>query len=585
MEIFLDRFLGIQSFSPEAKSFIMQATLYNIFFNFLIMSVNTFFVFYALTIISYQGVAELIGIQFIIAAIFNIPTGALSDKFGERWVFVISSVLFGLSSILLIESTSFLSLVLCFSLLSIADSSKSGSFISWFSNNYKYQVKEDSTFQVFPEILGKYGMLNMISISLSFSIGAIVISILTLKYAFYLQGISIIIFGYFLYFHYKNHPMLEHVKRKKNKGALQILYNGFKFTLNDKSFRFLLLGIIITGGVLQFWFKFLSFTMYDIFGKSDAWIGNLRTGEFLIGSLLTGFAGVVAGKVINVKKWLSITYIFAYSIFFWGFYILLSIIGIPQYFSISGVFYYLLTYSISALPFYVQTTLQYRFFIDLIPDENRNSINSIIPTFNLLFGGIITFLGAILISKFSLTDVFLIVGFIGLLGGLISFYSVKRYKPTINTQKTLGKYIFYSPFLGSNIINIKNIVDYSKLADTTESHDIIKNIGNTLIEIAFNDFSISETEQQLLNVILSDIQAYVVFLDSLKGNTNFDKEEIIQFVEDYKKKIYLNAMQIAIKDNIIGPEEMQILFLLQQIMEKWTIFDIKVILKKCGKKF
>ncbi len=51
------------------------------------MSVNTFFVIYALSLVSYREVGIIIAFQFVISAIVNIPTGALSDKIGERWVF------------------------------------------------------------------------------------------------------------------------------------------------------------------------------------------------------------------------------------------------------------------------------------------------------------------------------------------------------------------------------------------------------------------------------------------------------------------------------------------------------------------
>lgn len=185
----VNSFFNLKNFSPESREFITKSTTINIIFNFLIMSVNTFFVIYALSLVSFREVGIIIAFQFVISAIVNIPTGALSDKIGERWVFFFSAIIFAFSSITLVLAKNFLELLISFSLVSVADASKSGGFISWFSNNYKYRVKEDSTYQLFSEIMGKYGMLNMIGISLSFSIGALMVSLFKLQVVFYFQAL------------------------------------------------------------------------------------------------------------------------------------------------------------------------------------------------------------------------------------------------------------------------------------------------------------------------------------------------------------------------------------------------------------
>lgn len=575
-------FFNLKNFSPESKEFIIRSTTINIIFNFLIMSVNTFFVLYALTLVSYREVGIIIAFQFVISAIVNIPTGALSDKIGERWVFFFSAIIFSLSSITLALAKNFVELIISFSLVSVADASKSGGFISWFSNNYKYRVKEDSTYQLFSEIMGKYGMLNMIGISLSFSIGALMVSIITLQDAFYFQAFLIGIFSFFLLKHYVNHPKLE--LTRKSKGTLTNLVEGFKFTLTDKTLRIFLIGIIITGGALNFWFKFLSFAMYDLFGKTDTWIGNLRMGEFLLGALLTGIAGFITGKILNVKKWLSISYLMAYSVLFWGFFLLLLFYGIPEYFSTTAIGLYLLTYALCTFPFYFQSVLQYRFFIDLIPDQNRNSISSIIPTLNMIFGAIFSIIGGIMLENYAIQYVFLFLGFVGLLGGIIVVIALFNYKGTPKGL-TKGKFIFYSPFLGNHIVNVKTIINYSKISETTESREFIQQISEILTEEAMKDQLITEDEQNLLKTITTDVQAYIVFIDSLKVSSTFSKEDIIQAVKDYKNKIYTNGYEMAKKTDGISEDEMNILLKLTEILHSWTIFDENIILKKYYNKY
>jgi hypothetical protein len=301
--------------------------------------------------------------------------------------------------------------------------------------------------------------------------------------------------------------------------------------------------------------------------------------------MLTGIAGLIAGKIINVKKWLSSSYLLAYSVLFWGFFLLLVFYGIPEVFSLTAIGAYLITYMICTFPFYFQSTLQYRFFIDLIPDENRNSINSIIPTFNMIFGAIFSIIGGILLQDFTIDIVFLFLGFIGLFGGIIVVISLKNYKVSSDKKTTFGKFIFYSPFLGNHILNTKTIINYSKLAEVTESNNFLQQISEILTQTALEDEQISEDEQILLNTILSDIQAYIIFIDNIKVSNSFSKVDIIEFVQDYKKKIYTNSYEMALKSNGISDDEMKLLLKLNEILYTWTIFDEKVILKKYYKKY
>ena len=158
--------------------------------------------------------------------------------------------------------------------------------------------------------------------------------------------------------------------------------------------------------------------------------------------------------------------------------------------------------------------------------------------------------------------------------------SLINYKTISDKNSTKGKFIFYSPFLGNHIVNIKTIVNYSKLSETTESHNFIQQISEILTETAMSDNLITEDEQELLKTIITDVQAYIVFIDDLKVSRNFSKNDIINTVIDYKKKIYTNGFEMAKKIAGVSEDEMNILLKLSEILNNWTIFDEKIILKK-----
>jgi len=553
------------------------------------MSVNTFFILYALDYVTFQELGLLIALQFLLGAFFNIPTGSLADWAGERWVFMLSSILFGLSSILLMLSKDFYSLVIVFVIFSIADAGKTGAFMSWFSNNYKHYVKEDQSFQVFSNIIGKYGMLNMIAISLSFSIGALLIAEINLEFVFFAQGILMILFSFVLLIHYKNHPELENSKGKTS--YLTTLVEGIKFTFKDKTMRWLLLGIVITGSIISLWFKLLSYSMYELFGKTDVWIGNIRSGEFLLGALMTGIAGLIASKIINtkLKKYLSFSYLTSHIVLFWGFFLLLLLYKIPDEFHINNVIYYLITYSFATILFYFLSVIQHRFFLDLLPDKSRASINSIIPTFIMVVGAIMTIIGSTIVEQYSLETVFFVLGLIGLLGGIISFGAIVGYKPKVIRNTTGGKFLFVSPFMGHHLVDSRHLFHISEIAYKTESSAIIKQITEELTSVAIKDKMITEEEETIMNVIIADLQAYIVFIDKAqyhlettdqKRKQSFSKEEVLELIINYKKKIYENAFNMALKDEGMSEDEMNILFKLKDILDKWTIFDEKIMMKK-----
>ena len=106
-----------------------------------------------------------------------------------------------------------------------------------------------------------------------------------------------------------------------------------------------------------------------------------------------------------------------------------------------------------------------------------------------------------------------------------------------------------------------------------------------LTSVALQDAQLSEDEQELLKTITTDIQGYFVFIDNLKLNRSFSKTEVKEAVKDYKKKIYTNAFEMSKKVNGVSEEELNILLKLQEILNSWTLFDEKIILKKYYAKY
>lgn len=72
--------------------------------------------------------------------------------------------------------------------------------------------------------------------------------------------------------------------------------------------------------------------------------------------------------------------------------------------------------------------LRQRFFLDLIPDKNRNSIYSLIPTLLLIVSAPVAVIGAWLIENLGVSLTAFILGSIGASSVFFYYFSLKSYR-------------------------------------------------------------------------------------------------------------------------------------------------------------
>ena len=90
------KLLGISSLNQYAQKFILRAIRVVFLYTFIINITNTFIVLSALDHVSLGQFGVLIGVQFLVQAILDYPTGALGDWIGQRWVLFISTLFYSI---------------------------------------------------------------------------------------------------------------------------------------------------------------------------------------------------------------------------------------------------------------------------------------------------------------------------------------------------------------------------------------------------------------------------------------------------------------------------------------------------------
>ena len=176
------------------------------------------------------------------------------------------------------------------------------------------------------------------------------------------------------------------------------------------------------------WAEMMLFPVYYGYTGSDGGVGILRFIVLAMGAILVIYSAKVAVK-LDIKRipWLRFL---DTAIFFWGIAVLTAWFPIDNnIFTPVAILLLLILYSSVFFIHNIAMILQQRFFLDLIPDRNRNSIYSLIPTLLLLVGAPVALIGGLLINNSGMSTTSLIIGSVGAIS-VIFFYLSLRVMPS-----------------------------------------------------------------------------------------------------------------------------------------------------------
>jgi MFS family permease len=392
------------------------------------MFTDTFFILYALQYVTLAELGYLTAIRFFVQAITDYPTGAVGDWIGQKWGLATASFFFALGYLALSQATSFNTLLIAFILLALASGQQSGAFISWFDNNYKhYSMDEDADRRIYSQLFGKFMMIFQITSAVAFIFGGIVVNFFGRAEVFLFQGVFFIFLIIILFIFIVDHPNLIRSK-PEFKAYFNLLGEGLTSTWNNRTLRLLVFGIVISGSVMTIWGTFILFPMYEWYSKTDDLTAILRSTIFIIGAIITGFMGVLSKKIYNTQKWLALTILISDIFFFWGMFFMFNVNPAPNEFSMLPFVFVIFTFTVLTIPMTIQGILAQRFMLDIIPDKNRNSVYSLIPTLVVFASIITTALGGQIVSDLGEKNVLIGLGLIGLFGASISAWAVLKHK-------------------------------------------------------------------------------------------------------------------------------------------------------------
>ncbi|MHA2363568.1 MAG: MFS transporter [Candidatus Hodarchaeales archaeon] len=432
-------FLGIKEVSKEGKSFIIKAFfLYN-GYNFLFWLVCTFLILHVLDYVSFLELGFLIAFSFFIQAITDYPTGVLSDWLGQRFIMCISAFLLGLSYIFFALFTEFFGFFLAYGLLALAEGQRSGTFRTWFDNNYKLFITENFNRHLYIIYQSKLRIILQLTTVISFIIGGILISSIGRSWALLIQGFLLCLYSGLFYFLMTDHPSLKRNQQYSLKIYKSIFVKGLSSTWKNSNLRWVIFGVVLSSGGMAIWSRLLLFPLYESYGKSDDWVGIIRACIYSIG--IFSFLLVARSLKNNKNTWniLALTSFLSDIFLYLGILLMLVWNPIPSFFSPIAIFGLLFTFGLIQIPRVYFDMILPRYYLESIPDSQRNSVYSLIPTLILIVSTITVSIAGIMLEYFGLEIMLLILAGNAIIAGLIKAKGILSFSKNLTMLVQIEK--------------------------------------------------------------------------------------------------------------------------------------------------
>ena len=556
------RALRIEDLHPEAKQFISRATSLMLVYSFAVMLTNTFLILHALEFVTLTELSLILSVQFLIQAIASYPSGAIGDWIGQRWVLFAAALSYGVGFVVLSQSFDFLTVMISFIFVAIAQSQEAGTYIAWFDTNYKLYTTEDKDRRTYSQFYGKFTMFREILTALSFILGGILLTFIGRQLMFIIQGMLLILVSIMLLRFIRDHKDL-----KRDKMSVRVYFRylrgGISTVAKNKTLRLMVIGLMISGAGWAIWGGLILFPFYAGYAVTDAGTAILRSSIFILGALCIGAAGVVSKRIGKLQKWLALAILITDVLFFLGIYTMLLFNPVPPTFVLMSFVFVILTFTIAFGPRYVADVLRPRFYLDVIPDENRNAVYSLIPTLIMIVSIFALPLGGVLIEILGQETTILILALNGLVGSSLTALAIYRHK--VEKKISAEAIELCCPIFPSKMLDTQAIVPIS-LPCCWSFDPVTEYVWNQLRETALTDKVISTEEGNLIDRIVLDVRAYGEVLELALKDGKIDEEEQ-QSMLQARDRIWVEANNFAVQPGELSDDVKQILSRLTDLLE------------------
>lgn len=399
VRISLIGWLGVENFDKMSIALIKRYFSLLTSFTAIQLLADAFLILFILDKIGYELSGKVFATLFLVQAIIDYPTGVLADWIGHKRVlflaYVFHMLTFGLlgmySQVNPTDPYKYLMLVVI--MRSVALAQESGCLQSWFDNVYNdIVIDQDSDKKIYGSIFGKTVLVGQLMGIFVIILGGLIASSWSREVLFLFQAGISIIFGLMAYrnmtgFGEKERPEInvsEYAKR---------LVDGVKVVFNGRVILFLTLGWVSLIVFSATWLTIFLFPIYFGYTGTDLGMSSLRTIIFALGVLVMILAISITRK-LKANVWIPRVALLFTTIWTSIYVLIFSLFPLPLNEADASLNIPAIILVIIAAMFLRTTSLIFfilfqRETLDLVPNENRNSYNSLLPSVGMLISSLV----------------------------------------------------------------------------------------------------------------------------------------------------------------------------------------------------
>ncbi|UCE11009.1 MAG: hypothetical protein JSW61_03500 [Candidatus Thorarchaeota archaeon] len=376
--------LGVESLSVDVRRSIRARLIINLprFFagSFLIITLTLFF----LDTLNPLEVGAVWSVYFTTLALLDYVSGTLGDAIGYKRVLMGAYLSKIIATPFLLFGDSFVWYFFFMILLAVGDSQESGALEAWFDNYYRPRAEtEDPDRKVYTQFVARASPLYNISTICGFIAGGFIATEISRQTVFAVYAVLLVLVLILI-----RQVLWETVEKTDQDFGdyLQRVRESLSIFINSRTIFFYFLGIAaIWAANESVWHTFISIRVYIEYTGSDAGAGIIRSAVFASALLWQLLVIKFIHRFKRPHLWVFLSSVVSNAMFFAMILVYYQVVP-PTGVDILPAVGIILLYQIPAAWESLQGTLQQRINLDLIPDEHRNSLYSLLPTLARLFG-------------------------------------------------------------------------------------------------------------------------------------------------------------------------------------------------------
>lgn len=256
-------------------------------------------------------------------------------------------------------------------------------------------------------------------------IGGTLSSILFRELIFSIQSVIMIFLAISFYITIKSPKLAsQNINEELPKmGFLGYLKQGFE-VFKNRNTTLLILGLILMNASGYAWGSMILFPLYFGYSGSDFGAGLIRSMTFVTEAIVILIVGKFT-KSRASRSWLSIFIFLEGFVFFGSFAILLHLVPFTNKFELSTVVLILALFIIADFIGLGAHLIRKKIFVDLVPDNIRNSFYSLETTLIVLVASPLVILVGYIIDKYGYSSAVAFLGLFPVIGGVLIYLGRK----------------------------------------------------------------------------------------------------------------------------------------------------------------